>query len=94
MIETQFEWDEEKNRINIEKHSISFDLARLIFRNSHLCKVDNRHDYGETRWQAIGSVSDIILHVTYTERGTRIRLISARKASKKERSAFDEYCNS
>jgi uncharacterized DUF497 family protein len=94
MIETEFEWDEEKNRTNIEKHSISFDFARLIFLSPHLCKLDDRCDYGETRWQAIGSVSDIILHVTYTERGTRIRLISARKASKKERSAFDEYCNS
>ena len=94
MIETEFELDEEKNRINIERHSISFDFASLIFCSPHLCKVDDRHDYGETRWQAIGSVSDIILHVTYTERGTRIRLISARKASKKERSAFDEYCNS
>jgi hypothetical protein len=94
MIETEFEWDEEKNRINIEKHSISFDLARLIFSSPHLCKVDDRRDYGETRWQVIGSVSDIILHVTYTRRGTQIRLISARKANKKERSAFDEYCNS
>ena len=94
MIETEFEWDEEKNRINIEKHRISFDLARLIFCSPHLCKVDDRHDYGETRWQVIGSVSDIILHMTYTRRGTRIRLISARKASRKERSDFDEYCNS
>jgi len=50
MIETEFEWDEEKNRINIEKHRISFDLAHLIFCSSHLCKVDDRHDYGETRW--------------------------------------------
>ena len=69
MIGTEFEWDEEKYRTSIEKHSISFDLTRFIFRNPHLCQVDNRHDYRETRWQAIGSVSDIILHVTYTKRG-------------------------
>jgi uncharacterized DUF497 family protein len=51
-----FEWDEIKNKANIAKHGIDFDEAIGIFRGFVLEKIDNRRDYGERRFTAIGVV--------------------------------------
>ncbi|MDJ0728618.1 MAG: BrnT family toxin [Crocosphaera sp.] len=90
-MEQEFEWDDRKNEQNIRKHKVSFDLARLIFLDDYLCRLDDRVSYNEERWQAIGQVSGIIIHVTYTIRKERIRIISARKASKIEKQAYYDY---
>ena len=44
-----FEWDEDKNRFNIEKHGISFEEAVRVFDDIHLSRLDTREDYGEVR---------------------------------------------
>ncbi len=90
-MEQQIEWDEQKNQTNIAKHGISFEFAGLLFSEHYLCQFDNRFNYGEDRWQGLGEVYGVVLFVTYTVRADTIRLISARKASKKERKIWEKY---
>lgn len=86
----QFEWNEEKASTNFKKHSIEFDMAARVFLDTlRLDFSDNREDYGEERRNTIGNIDGIIVHVTYTPREGRIRLISARKANSKERERYD-----
>ena len=86
-----FEWDEDKAAANIRKHSISFETAGRVFQDDSLIEIfDSLHSDDENRMLAIGLV-DEILSVVYTERHEQtIRLISARKATKKERSMYYE----
>jgi uncharacterized DUF497 family protein len=66
----------------------AFEEAIEIFDGHLLLKVDARRAYGERRIKALGAIRANIYHVVYTERGTRIRIISARKASREERRAY------
>ncbi len=85
----QFEWDKDKNRSNIEKHGVSFELAVGIFDHPRLDRIDDRQDYGETRIISLGVVSNVVvLTVVHTDREGRTRLISARRASRKERALY------
>ena len=86
----EFEWDENKNKSNQQKHDISFEEATQIFDDEKRVEYqDLRKDYGEDRWKAIGQILGIIFSVTYTLRATIIRLISARRASQKERDLYE-----
>lgn len=88
----EFEWDENKDKSNQAKHGISFDEAAEIFQYPMYKLVDNRFDYGEIRYIGIGSNQQmIVLTVVFTERESRIRIISARRASRKERKLYYEY---
>lgn len=86
-----FEWDEDKAAANIRKHGISFETAGRVFQDDSLIEIfDSLHSDDENRMLAIGMV-DEILSVVYTERHEQtIRLISARMATKKERSMYYE----
>ncbi len=65
----EFEWDEEKNRLNIDKHGISFEEAVLVFDDVHLSHVDTREDYGEVREITIGMIAGtIVAVVVHTDR--------------------------
>ncbi len=87
----EFEWDDNKNKVNLEKHGIDFEQAKEIFMDDdRIEKDDDRKDYGEMRKKTIGKALDLILSVIYTMRGAVVRLISARAASRKERT---EYLN-
>ena len=87
----EFEWDEAKNQTNVRKHGIGFDTARRIFEGTVATSADHRQDYGEERHISIGRVEAVaVIVVAHTERGGRIRLISARPASRKERKAYHE----
>ncbi len=86
-----YEWDEKKNRLNIQKHGVSFQTASRIFANPVLTYVDDRTDYGEVRKISIGTVENIaFLTVVHTDRNGNIRLISARRANKAERQRYEE----
>ena len=88
----EFEWDDTKNRANIRKHGVSFEIARRIFEGSYLTRLDERRDYGEPRYISVGEVDGVaIIVVAHTKRSGRIRLISARPASRKERQAWYEH---
>ena len=86
-----FEWVEEKNRLNIEKHGIDFADAVDIFNHPLLTALDSRKDYGEDRWQAIGWMHTVVGVDIYTERvGDVTRVISARKATRQEVKSYEK----
>jgi uncharacterized DUF497 family protein len=87
-----FEWDPSKAKENFAIHGISFDEASAAFRDTlSLAIYDPLHSEEEDRFVLIGnSNKDRLLVVVHTERGDNIRLISARKASKKERKQYEE----
>ena len=91
-----FEWDDEKNKINFAKHGIDFETAMLVFNDLQRLEIyDMEHSKEEDRYNTIGMVNDVIF-VVYTERKENIRLISARIATKTERSIYydqDSYFN-
>jgi hypothetical protein len=87
--EFEFEWDEAKARLNLNKHRVSFLTAAAIFSSKRLERIDDRGDYGELRWIALGCVDDQVYRVVFTWRGQNlIRLISAQKASKDEEKIY------
>lgn len=92
----KFEWDEEKNKTNQIKHGISFDVAREIFDDPFtLSFLDERFNYLEERWISIGQSKNdkiiVVAHLFYNEKGEEIiRIISARKATQKERKAYEK----
>lgn len=87
-----FEWDPNKARTNIEIHGISFDEASTAFKDTLSLTIhDPLHSDEEDRFILIGnSHENRLLVVVHTERGNRIRIISARKATKKERKQYEE----
>lgn len=82
-----FEWDEEKAASNFEKHGISFQAASTVFKDSLSLTISNpRHSFEEQRFVTIGeAVGQEILVVAPTQRDARVRIISAREATRKER---------
>ncbi len=95
MSYTGFEWDETKNRCNIQKHGVNFSSASTLFRLPHLVRLDEKESYGEDRWLAIGCIGPVIGVIVFTERGEdhgnkSIRIISARKASTREIGSFEK----
>ncbi|MCI8977113.1 BrnT family toxin [bacterium 1xD8-48] len=84
----KFEWDEDKSRLNLKKHGIDFETAILVFNDMERIEIyDLEHSIKEDRYNTIGMVNDV-LFVVYTERKDSIRLISARLATKAERSIY------
>ncbi|NET88021.1 MAG: BrnT family toxin [Kamptonema sp. SIO1D9] len=88
----EFEWDENKNRQNQQKHGISFEEAQEIFFGIVITLIDERYEDDEIREISIGAIQGVIIvTVAHTERNNKIRLISARKATPKERKKYNEY---
>ena len=87
-----FEWDENKAEINKRKHGVSFDEAQTVFvDNLSLMKADTEHSDIEERLLIIGiSNKNRVIVVSYTERCDKIRLISARKATRNEQRQYEE----
>ena len=86
----KFEWDDNKNNKNIEKHGIDFSDATEAFKNPIIEKVDDRKDYGETRWIALAYLVKFVVVIVYTIRKGVYRLISVRKAKSKETAYYHE----
>lgn len=87
----QFEWDEEKEKINITKHGIGFSTAALVFGDDNrIEKYDDIHSIDEDRYITIGKINGVavVVMVVYTERENAIRIISARIATKREKEAY------
>ena len=96
-MKTVFEWDENKARINLEKHKISFDEARTIFADPLLFTfIDEFHSDKEERFISIGlSKKNRVLLAVHTEREEKheavvIRIISCRKATQTERKKYEK----
>ena len=76
-----FEWDEQKNAINIRKHGFDFAEAGEIYDSPLLTAPDTREDYGEERWVGIGFLRERIVVIVFAEPSDGIiRIISLRKA--------------
>lgn len=91
---TEFEWDTNKAKSNLIKHGIRFEEAVLVFDDPYHLSLQDRHENGEFRWQTIGLVHGLIVimvaHTVCFESGDEvIRIISARKANRKERSRYE-----
>lgn len=87
-----FQWDEPKNQENLRKHGISFEEASQIFEGPVFNAVDERFDYDETREISMGFIGGmVVLNVAHTDRDGVTRIISARRATKKERTLFYAY---
>jgi hypothetical protein len=88
----EFEWDEGKDATNLKKHGISFEEAKTIFEDIVFTSIDDCFDYGEIREISIGAIEGVVVvTVIHTNRGGVTRIISARKATKKERKKYYEY---
>jgi uncharacterized protein len=92
-----FDWDYRKAKTNVRKHSISFERATTIFRDPNLLSIpDEEHSEFEERWLTIGldenGVLIVISHIFkyVSQERCRIRVISARKATKTEIKHYEE----
>jgi uncharacterized DUF497 family protein len=80
-----FEWDKQKAERNQSKHSISFPFATRAFDDENrVTVIDHRFDYGETRYITLAKIDNRVYVVAFAIRSSSIRLISARKANKRE----------
>ncbi len=89
----RFEWDERKSRTNLAKHKVSFGLARLVFDDPQRLSLRDERE-NEERWLTLGLVKGtVVLVVAHTVREENdeevIRIISARKASRRERERYE-----
>ena len=88
----EFEWDAKKAAANLAKHGIDFIDAQQVFEDHNSVEwIDDRRDYGETRWVVLGTVLGRLLNVVYTmPDNATVRIISARRATPRERRRYHE----
>ena len=85
-------WDPEKAKANFEKHKVSFEAAATVFGDPQSVTIpDPAHSHAENRFIILGRSHDgKLLVVVHTERGDNIRIISARRAGRRERKSYEE----
>jgi uncharacterized protein len=88
----RFEWDAAKAAANLGKHGVAFEDAALVWTDPmHLVRFD-RYDGGEERWHALGMAGGIVLllvvHTYPDDDNDRVRIVSARRATRTERRAY------
>ena len=94
----KFEWDKNKEKTNIQKHNIAFEQASYVFADPFsLSRFDDEHSANEDRWAILGkSLNETILLVIHTYKMNGIiesvRIISARKATKQEKTTYQKRC--
>lgn len=88
----QFEWNPDKANLNLKKHGVSFNEASTVFNDPlSITFPDLDHSFGEERYVIIGvSSASRILIVSHTDRSDRIRIISAREATRNERRFYED----
>jgi uncharacterized DUF497 family protein len=87
----EYEWDDEKAKLNKAKHGVVFDAAHLFQFGSAKIIVDDRKDYGEERLIGLGLIGERVFVIVFTERGSARRVITLRKANKREIKSYVEY---
>ena len=91
----RFVWNEEKSRSNRVKHKVSFETAVLVFEDPYALSIPDRIVEGEQRWQTLGLLGGVVVllvaHTYEEEDGEEvIRIISARKATPRERMIYEQ----
>ena len=89
-----FEWHHVKAKLNVSKHGVEFEEATSVFDDSlGIAIPDPDHSVDEERFVLTGlSSRKRYLLVTYTERVDKIRIISARQLTRKEKAEYEDYC--
>ena len=86
---TEFVWDNNKAASNWRNHGVTFQHAVKALNDRFFVEwIDDRENHAEERVNLLGMCDGVLLHVTYTERGERIRIISARRAEKDEQEHY------
>jgi uncharacterized DUF497 family protein len=86
----KYVFDPAKDEINRAKHGVSLALAEILFAGSHAMTTDDRFDYGEVREIAVGLIGDRLFVCVYVDRQAERRVISLRKANKREVKRYAE----
>jgi len=87
-----YEWDEQKNHANHAKHGVGFDaMAHFVWRTA-LIFVDGRQDYAEPRFLGLGKINNRLHVCVFTLRGKTHRIISLRKANRREEIVYEKNC--
>lgn len=91
----QLDWDEKKNQMNRKKHGIPFEIAAEVFEDPFCLTIRDRTVHGEERFWTIGRLENLVIlvvvHTTREEQGDEVtRIISARKATPRERRFYEE----
>ena len=86
----EYEWDECKRHANLAKHGIDFEDAEDFEWDTALETLDDRFDYGEGRWVALGYIRGRIYVLVHTQQGDTIRIVSLRKATRNERQFYEK----
>ena len=81
-------WDENKRQRNIREHGLDFAGCDAVFDNPVTTEEDTRLHYSEQRVNLLGFLSGVVVHLTYTERGDDLHIISLRKATTHEIKRF------
>jgi uncharacterized protein len=84
----RYEWDEAKRLSNIQKHGIDFVGIEKVFAGTTLTILDDRFDYGESRFITLGLLSGRVVVIAHAETPQAIRIISVRKATKNEEASY------
>jgi len=93
MRDNQFEWDDRKAARNARQHRVTFEAARLAFADPRAIDRLDLDEPSEDRMLLTGLVNDVLLTVCFAERGRRIRIISARKATKREQDDYNRQAS-
>ena len=84
----EFEWYSEKERLIAEKHGLDMETVKKVFDDPlRIIQHDEAHSGLEDRWQTLGKVKEVLFAV-YTERGEKVRIITAREATPEERRVY------
>lgn len=86
----RYVYDAAKDRTNRAKHGVSLALAEVLFAGAYLSMTDDRFEYGEVRKVAFGFVNGRLFACVYTDRETERRVISLRRANRREVRRYGE----
>jgi uncharacterized DUF497 family protein len=93
MRDDLFEWDDRKAATNAREHRVTFELARLAFADPRAIDRLDLDETDEDRMLLTGLANDVLLTVCFVERGHRIRIISVRKATRREQSDYNNQAS-
>lgn len=86
----RIEFDAEKDVTNLAKHGLSLAFAERLDWDRMMVRPDDRHEYGETRWIGSAQVGRRLYVTVFTQRGSAVRIISLRKANRREITAYEK----
>lgn len=84
----RFTWSERKRAVNLKDHGLDFIDAARVFEGATYTFEDARFDYGEQRFETLGLLAGVPVSIVHTESKDEIRVISFRKATKREATLY------